>query len=413
MLSPGRARLALLALALGGFGIGCTEFVAMGLLPDIARDLLPELYTSDPEQAIAQAGALISAYAAGVVVGAPTIGVFAARFSRKRLLIVLAAWFALGSIASALLPSFGLVFAARFLAALPHGAYFGVASLVAANLLGPGNRGKAAAYVLGGLTIANVVGVPAITFLGQHAGWRSAYLAVATVFVLTTAALVAALPAMKGDPSATSRGELRAFTIPQVWFALGIGAIGFGGFFAAYSYVAPIATEVAGLPEWSVPLLLVCFGIGMTIGNFAGGAFVDRGVRRAVLVSFVGVLASLGGLLAFATIPPLLFLFVLLIGVSSSALSPAIQVRLMDVARGSQTIAAAVNHSALNIGNGMGAYLGGVTIAAGFGYLSPIVVGLLVTAAGLVLALVAFAVDRRPDAPPVTPHTAPIPLPAE
>lgn len=412
MLSPARARLALLALALGGFGIGCTEFVAMGLLPDIARDLLPSLYATDPEQANAQAGALISAYAAGVVVGAPTIGVFAARFSRKRLLIVLAIWFTLGTVASALLPTFGLIFAARFLAALPHGAYFGVASLVAANLLGPGNRGKAAAFVLGGLTIANVVGVPAITFLGQQAGWRTSYFAVAVVFAVTAVALIAALPAMPGDPTATSRGELRAFTIPQVWFALGIGAVGFGGFFAAYSYVAPIATEVTGLPDWAVPLLLVCFGLGMTVGNFGGGAFVDRGVRRAVLVSFGGVLVSLTGLLLFATITPLLFLFVFLIGVSSSALSPAIQVRLMDVARGSQTIAAAVNHSSLNIGNGLGAYLGGVTIAAGLGYLSPIVVGIALTIAGLILAFVAFSVDRG-RSNTSAPHTTPVPVSAE
>ena len=181
-LSPARTRLALLALALGGFGIGATEFVAMGLLPDIARDLSPALYASSPEDALARTGAMISAYAAGVVVGAPTIAAFAARFPRRSLLVALAVAFTLGTVASALAPTFELVVAARFVAALPHGAYFGVAALVAAGLMGPGNRGRGVAFVLSGLTIANVVGVPLITLLGQTAGWRIAYLVVAAIF---------------------------------------------------------------------------------------------------------------------------------------------------------------------------------------------------------------------------------------
>lgn len=395
MLSPARARFALLALALGGFGIGCTEFVAIGLLPDLAKDLLPQVYSVDPEAANAQAGALIAAYAAGVVVGAPTIAAFAARFSRKRLLVALTIWFALATFAAALLPTFGLVLAARFVAALPHGAYFGVASLVASSLLGPGSRGKGVAFVLGGLTIANVIGVPLITFLGQQAGWRMAYLAVGVIFALTSVAVLVAVPATDANPEATVGNELRAFTRPQVWFALAIGAIGFGGLFSAYTYVSPIATDIAGLPVGVVPLLLVAFGVGMTIGNFVGGSYVDKGVKRAILVFFGGVIFSLVGLLLTASIPVLLFFFVFLIGATSAALSPAIQVRLMDVAGDSQTIAAAVNHSSLNMGNALGAYLGGVTIAAGLGYLSPIVVGILLSIAGVIIALLAFAFDRR------------------
>lgn len=210
-LSPARTRLALLALAIGGFGIGATEFVAMGLLPNIAHDLLPAQYASSPEDALARTGLMISAYAAGVVVGAPTIAALAARFPRRGLLVALAAAFTLGTVASALAPTFELVVVARFIAALPHGAYFGVAALVAADLMGPGNRGRGVAFVLSGLTIANVIGVPLITLLGQTAGWRVAYLAVAAIFAATLVAILLLVPAQPGDPAATFRRELKVF----------------------------------------------------------------------------------------------------------------------------------------------------------------------------------------------------------
>ena len=393
-LSPARIRFALLALALGGFGIGSTEFVAMGLLPNIAADLLPGLYAQSPDEANAAAGWMISAYALGVVVGAPTIAALAARWQRKRLLLALLTAFALGTLASALLPSFGLVLAARFLAALPHGAYFGIASLVAASLMGPGKRGRGVALVLSGLTIANVIGVPAITWLGQAAGWRIAYLAVAGIFVLTFAAVAVAVPWQAGDPHATVKRELRAFTRAQVWFALAIGAIGFGGLFAVYSYVAPLATDVTGLPEVVVPLVLVVFGIGMTIGNLVGGRLADWSVRRSMYLSFVVLAGSLVLLAATASNPVGLFVGVFLVGGASAALSPTIQARLMDVARDSQSIAAALNHSALNIGNWLGAFLGGLAIAGGLGYVAPIWIGLVLTVAGVLLALASFAVDR-------------------
>ena len=394
-LSPGQARFALIALALGGFGIGCTEFVVMGLLPDLARDLLPGVSAASSEQANAQAGWLITAYAFGVVVGAPTIVPFVARFSRKRLLMVFSAWFVLATLLSAILPTFELVLVARFLAALPHGAYFGVAALVAAELLGPGNRGKGTAYVIGGLSIANVIGVPAITWVGQQTGWRVAYVLVAAVFAATLVLIALAVPAMKGDPTATVKGELAAFGRPQVWLALATGAVGFGGLFAAYTYIAPIATEVTGLPAALVPPLLIVFGVGMTIGTFFGGWYVDRGVKRAVLIFFVGIILALGILLGTVTSAFGLFAGAFLIGTFASALSPAIQVRLMDVAGDSQTVAAAVNHSALNLGNSLGALLGGVTIAAGLGYLSPIAVGIGLSVIGMLIAMAAFALERR------------------
>ncbi|ANJ27618.1 MFS transporter [Agromyces aureus] len=393
-LSPTRVRLALLALALGGFGIGSTEFVAMGLLPEIGRDLLPAVAASSPDDANAQAGWIISAYALGVVVGAPTIAALAARWPRKRLLLALLTAFTLGTIASAVLPTFELVLAARFLSALPHGAYFGIASLVAASLMGPGKRARGVALVLSGLTIANVIGVPLITWLGQAQGWRTAYLAVAGIFALTFVAVALAVPWQPGDPDATMKRELRAFSRAQVWFALAIGAIGFGGLFAVYSYVAPLATEVTGLPAAMVPVVLVAFGLGMTIGNFVGGRLADWSVRRSMYIFFAVLAVSLFVLGLTATNPVGLFVGVFLIGGSSAALSPTIQARLMDVARDSQSIAAALNHSALNIGNSLGALLGGVAIAGGLGYVAPIWIGLALTFAGIALAIVSFAIDR-------------------
>ncbi|GAA1776626.1 MFS transporter [Agromyces lapidis] len=393
-LSPARTRLALLALALGGFGIGSTEFVAMGLLPNIAADLLPGTYAASPDAANATAGWVISAYALGVVVGAPTIAAVAARWPRKRLLLVLVAAFTVGTIASALLPSFELVLVARFLSALPHGAYFGIASLVAASLMGPGKRARGVALVLSGLTIANVIGVPAITWLGQAAGWRVAYLAVAAIFALTFVAVLAAVPWQAGDANASVRRELGAFARPQVWFAIAIGAIGFGGFFAMYSYIAPLATEVTGLEAAAVPLVLVATGLGMTVGNLVGGRLADWSVRRTMYAAFGALALSLALLALTAQFAAGLFVGAFLIGATSSALAPTIQTRLMDVARDSQSIAAALNHSALNIGNSLGALLGGAVIAAGLGYVAPIWVGLLLTFAGIGLALASFALDR-------------------
>ena len=393
-LSPARTRLALLALALGGFGIGSTEFVVLGLLPNIAHDLLPELYARSPEVANAQAGWLASAYALGVVVGAPTIAAFAARFPRKKLLLVLAAAFTVGTVLSAVLPTFGLVLAARFLAGLPHGAYFGIASLVAASLMGPGKRGAGVAYVLSGLTIANVIGVPAITFLGQHAGWRVAYLAVAVIFGLTFVALALLLPNQPGDATATMKRELEAFGRSQVWLTLLTGAIGFGGFFCVYTFISPISTDVAGLPAIFVPIVLMVVGLGMTIGNLIGGRAADANVVRSIYVFFALFVVSLAGLALTAQTVPGLFIFVFLVGVAAAGISPAIQTRLMDVAGDSQTLAAAANHSALNIGNSLGAYLGGLTVAAGLGYVAPVWVGLMLCVPGVALVTWSVLLQR-------------------
>lgn len=398
-LSPHRTRLALIALALGGFSIGATEFVAMGLLPNIAADLTPALMASSPEQAIAKAGWLITAYAIGVVVGAPTIAAMSARFARKRILVVLAVSFTVATVASALAPTFELVVAARFLSGLPHGAYFGVAALVAARVLGPERRGQAVAYVLLGLTIASVVGVPALTYVGQHSSWRVAYLVVAALFAATTLAVWACVPHQQGDQAATIRRELQAFRRPAVWFALLTASLGFGGFFAVYSYVAPLATDVTGISEGLVPVVLIVLGIGTTLGILGGGKLADHGAARAIFWLFGALAVSLLILAMTAETLAGLLVGVFLVGASAQALAPAIQTRLMDVAGDSQTLAAAVNHSALNIGNSLGAWLGGLVIAAGLGYVAPTWLGLVLVVPGVAFALAGWWVTRSKHTP--------------
>jgi len=392
--SPARARLALPALALGGFGIGATEFVAMGLLPHIARDLLPDAWAVSPDDAIALAGVMIAAYALGVVVGAPTIAALAARVPRRRMLLALVSAFTVGTVGSCVAPTFELVVMFRFLAALPHGAYFGIAALVAASLMGPGKRGQGVALVLSGLTVANVVGVPLITFLGQQAGWRIAYLVVAAIFALALVAIALTVPWQPGDPDATPRRELGAFRRPAVWFALLTGSVGFAGFFAVYSYIAPLTTEVALLPEPTVPWALVTVGLGMTVGNLVGGRAADHSVLGTLFVCFGVFAVSLAGLALTAHTAFGLFAFLFVLGGAASALSPAIQTRLMDVAGDSQTLAAAVNHSALNIGNAAGAFFGGVVIAVGWGYTAPSWLGVALCVPGVLLALAGAAVTR-------------------
>ncbi len=409
-LSPMRTRFALLALALGGFGIGATEFVASGLLPEIASDLLPKLDAASHQHAIAQAGIMISAYAAGVVVGAPTIAVFAARLPRKGLLLALVAAFTLGSVASALAPTFPTLVLARFVAALPHGAYFGIASLVAASLMGPGRRGRGVAFVLGGLTLANLIGVPAITFLGQSTGWRSAYIAVASVFALSAVAIFLAVPRQPGDPHATIARELGGFKRLTVWVVLLTAALGFGGFFAVQSYLAPLATEVAGLSPGFVPLVLVDLGLGMTIGNIIGGQLADRGAVRALFIGFAAFAVSFVVLGLVGHTPAGLFVGVFLVAASTLTLGPAIQTRLMDVAGESQTLAAAANHSALNLGNSLGAVLGGAVIAAGFGYLAPTWIGLALCVPGIGLAIFGAILTRNA---PRTPTSGSVPETAD
>ncbi len=372
-----------------------TEFVVMGLLPDLASDLLPNAWAADREATIAQAGVLISLYALGVVIGAPTIAGSVARFPRHRVMIVLALALTVFNALTFLAPSFEWMAVSRLLAGLPHGAYFGIGALVASDVLGPGRRAQGVAFVLTGLTVANVVGVPLGTFLGQNYGWRVTFMAVAAVFALATVCIAAFVPHHEGSPERTLRAELRVFRIGQVWLTLAIGAIGFGGFFAVNSYVASMVTEVAHAPAWAVPVVLVTSGIGMTIGNLVGGRLADRDLRRTLLGAFLGTAAVLAliGLTAQWIIVLAAMLFAL--NFCGSILAPSIQTRLMDVAEDNQSIAAALNHSSLNVGNSLGAFFGGTVIAAGWGFVAPAWVGVAMALVGLVLTTVGFGLVRR------------------
>ncbi|MGV0812100.1 MFS transporter [Mycolicibacterium boenickei] len=379
--------LAVFALALGGFGIGTTEFVAMGLLPDIATGF----GITEPA-----AGHVISAYALGVVIGAPVIAALTARWPRKALLLTLMAVFTLGNVASMLAPTYMTLVLARFVTGLPHGAFFGIAALAAAHLMGPQNRAKAVAYVLCGLTVATVLGVPLASWLGQALGWRSAFGLVVVVGLITLTALWRWLPDHLRSMHVTSPlTELGALRRPQVWLAVLVGMIGFGGMFAVYTYISTTMTDVTGLPRALVPLALMVFGLGMVAGNLIGGRLADISVVRALYLS-LGSLAVL--LAAFSvgshspwTALPLLFG----VGLAGSAVGPALQTRLMDVAHDAQTLAAALNHSALNIGNATGAWVGGLVIAAGLGYTAPAAAGALLAIGGLLVFTVSVVSEQR------------------
>jgi DHA1 family inner membrane transport protein len=370
----------------GGFAIGTTEFVTMGLLPEI---------TGDVGVSIPRGGWLVSAYALGVVVGAPLLAVLTARLDRTRLLLALMSAFTVGNVLSALAPGFGTLVLARFLSGLPHGAYFGIASLVAASLADPARRGRAIAAPLLGLTAANVVGVPASSFLGQQLGWRAAYWFVAAVGALTVLAVRRWVPSVPAEPGAGARRELGALARPQVWLTMAVGAIGFGGMFAVYSYVSPILTEAAGWSPRAVPVALALFGIGMTVGNVVGGGLVDRSVPVALVTGFVATLTALALFpLALRTVWTA-GAAVLALGVVGSLTVPALQARLMDVAGDAAALGASLNHSALNLANAAGAFLGGAVLAAGLGWTSPAVVGSGLALIGLGLVGISLVLERR------------------
>jgi MFS transporter, DHA1 family, inner membrane transport protein len=381
-----RFRLSLLALAMGGFAIGTTEFMAMGLLPQVADGV---------DVSIPTAGHLISAYALGVVVGAPVLAFLGARLPRRGLLVALMLAYAGANALSAVAAGFGVLLLARFLSGVPHGAYFGVASLVAAGLAPRGREGRSVAMVMIGLSVANVAGVPAVTWMGQHLGWRSAFWAAAGLSVLTAVLVSTCVPSAPGDVEATGRRELRLFAEPQAWLTLVAGAIGFGGMFALYTYIAEVVTKVGGLAEGAVPLFLLAFGLGMVAGTYAAGHLADWSVFRSLLGSSLAMALLL---LLYAALAPAGWWALapaFLVAVASSVLVVNLQLRLMSVAGDSQTLGAAMNHSSLNVGNALGAWLGGLVIAAGWGYRAPALVGVGLALAGLLVLLVSATVHRQ------------------
>ncbi|MEV0411585.1 MFS transporter [Streptomyces sp. NPDC050448] len=400
--------LALLALAVGAFGIGTTEFVIMGLLPEVAADYGVSIPT---------AGFLVTGYALGVVLGAPLMTVLGARVPRKRMLMLLMGLFIAGNVLSALAPAFGVMLAGRVVASLAHGAFFGIGSVVAAGLVAPEKKAGAIAMMFTGLTVANVIGVPLGTLVGQTLGWRVTFLIVAALGVLGLLGIAGLVPELPRPEGVRIRHELAAFRNVQVLLAMAMTVLGFGGVFAAITYITPMMTNVAGFADTSVTWLLVLFGLGMVAGNLVGGRLADRALMPMLYVS-LGALALVLALFtltahgkagAAAT--------VVLIGALGFATVPPLQKRVLDQAA-APTLASAVNIGAFNLGNALAAWLGGLVIAAGLGWTAPNWVGAALAASALVLALVSGALERRTASRPgggrVVAAGAPaaVPLPA-
>ncbi|WP_404335949.1 MFS transporter [Sphingomonas sp. MMS12-HWE2-04] len=372
------------ALAMGGFAIGTTEFATMSLLPYFAKGL----GVDEPS-----AGHVISVYALGVVVGAPLLAVAAAKLSRRTLLIALMASFALFNGLSALAPTYGWMLVFRFLSGLPHGAYFGIAALVAASLVPDNKRSQAVGRVMLGLTIATVIGVPLANWMGQAIGWRWGFGVVALLAMLTMALVYWLAPADEAPKGASPMRELGALANSQVWLTLGIGAIGFGGMFCVYTYVASTLLEVTKVPAGMIPIALAVFGAGMTIGNIVVPKFADRALMPTAAVLLVW---SAGALLLYPLAAPnfwTICLDIFAIGIGGS-LGAVLQTRLMDVAGEAQALAAALNHSAFNTANALGPWLGGLAIAAGYGWTATGWVGALLALGGLAIWGWAFLADR-------------------
>ena len=378
-------RLALLALAVGGFAIGTTEFAAMSLLPQFARGLGIDEPT---------AGHVISAYALGVVVGAPTIAVLAAKIERRVLLIGLMTFLGIANGLSALAPTYHLMLLARFLSGLPHGAYFGVGSLVAASMVPREKRSRAVSRMMLGLTIATIAGVPLANGIGQWFGWRWGFGIVAIIAAATVAMLVRFAPILRPAKDASPLGELAALRNGQVWLTLAIGAVGFGGIFCVYTYLASTLTEVTGVSSAFTPVAFALFGVGMTIGTLVCAKAADVALMPAAGIT---LLFGAGALALYAPAAPHLWAIlpvVVLIG-CGGGLSTILQTRLMDVAEEAQTLAAALNHSAFNTANAIGPWLGGLAIAGGFGLPSTGWVGTALALVGFAIWALSWALDRR------------------
>ncbi|MFG0322868.1 MFS transporter [Pseudomonas sp. zjy_15] len=367
------------AMALGSFAIGTGEFAIMGLMPDIASNL----QLSEP-----QVGHAISAYALGVMVGAPTLAILGAKLLRKHMLLLLMLLYAVGNLATAFAPSFGGLVTFRFISGLPHGAYFGIAAVVASSMVAKDQRAGAVARVMMGLTLAMLLGNPVATFLGQYFGWRSAFVLVGAIALCTIALVWRFVPQRHDETRSDPRKELQAFALPQVWMALAIASIGFAGMFCVFSYLAPTMLQVTQVsPQW-IPFGLAAFGVGGIVGNIAGGKLFDRLQFRAVGLVLVW---SIAVLLFFTFAAQALWSLLLGIGLVGTmiALAAPLQIRLMDIAHEAPSLAAASNHAAFNLANALGPWLGGMAITAGMGWTSTGYIGAATALVGLGIYLVA------------------------
>ncbi|WP_086809622.1 MFS transporter [Streptomyces reticuliscabiei] len=389
--TPRTTPLALLALAVGAFGIGTTEFVMMGLLPEVADDLNISIPT---------AGHLVSAYALGVVIGAPLLAAATARMSRRKVLIGLMALFVAGNALSAFAPDYDYLLAARFLSGLPHGAFFGVGAVVATTMVAPERKARSVSLMFLGLTVANVLGVPVATAMGQQLGWRATFLGVSVIGVAAIAALALLIPKTRVEtPVAGLRGELAALRSLPVWLALGTTVAGFGALFSAYSYIAPMLTDSAGYADSSVTLLLALFGVGATVGNLLGGRLADHSMRRTLFGGLVSLILVLGAFPLLMSTQWSAALAVTLLGVAAFVTGSPLNLMVMEKASTAPSLASSANQAAFNLANAGGAWIGGLALAAGFGVTSPALVGAGLAVLGLGVAGVAYAVDRRAVAP--------------
>lgn len=384
--------LALLALMCSAFGIGTTEFVVSGLLPEIGDEMHVSLST---------AGLLISGYALGVVVGGPLATAAGTRLPRKHMLVILMLLFIAGNVIAAAGATYGLLMLGRIVSAVCHGAFFGVAAVVAADLVAPDKRSRAIAMVFTGLTVANVVGSPLGTFIGQEFGWRATFLMITGIGLVSLIGIVTLVPAQPRPAETSLRRELAEFRNPQVWLAVAIAGLTIGALFAAYSYVAPLMTEVAGFPSGALTGLLVLFGVGLVIGNLLGGRFADRAQVPTLLVTTALLAAVLVAFTftAHARIPAAITL--MLVGATGFAAVPAFMTRAIDKAKGAPTLASTVAASGANLGISIGAFTGGLTIDAGLGYTAPIWVGAVMAALAFAVTAWSGALDKTRVREPV------------
>ncbi|EMN2537912.1 MFS transporter [Acinetobacter baumannii] len=375
----------ILALAMGGFCIGTTEFVAMGLIQEIAQDL---------NVSIPEAGNFISAYALGVVIGAPIIAISCAKVPRKKLLLLLMLFYGIANASTALATTSETVLLSRFIAGLPHGAYFGVGALVAAQLANPNRRSTAVALIMMGLTIATVIGVPLATWIGQKFGWRSGFEFSAIIAFITLITIIVFVPNIPVHDTASVKNELAGLKNINIWLTLAVGAVGFGGMFSVYSYISPILTEYTHADISIVPFALAVWGIGMVIGGLVAGRFADKNLNKTI----VGVLISsaitflLVSFMMDHIYTALIGLF--LTGMTVIGLASTLQMRLMEVAGEAQSLAASLNHSAFNLANALGAYLGGWVLTHNLGWLAPIQIGSILSLGGLAILLIAFYMQK-------------------
>lgn len=383
-LNPG-----LIALSVGAFGIGVTEFAPMGLLPVIAADL---------GVSIPSAGLLISAYALGVMIGAPLMTLTTGRIPRRTLLIMLAGIFTAGNLLAAISDSYGMLMAARILTSFNHGAFFGIGSVVAAGLVPPQRQAGAVAAMFAGLAIANVVGVPLATWAGEHLGWRASFWGIAALGVATMTALRLTLPPLPAPKGVKVVAELRALTRGTVLGALALTVISSSAMFTVFTYIAPILQGATHASPAFVTAMLFTYGVGLTIGNWLGGRFADRSIDRTLIVTLASlsvVLVAFAALMGHASASAVL---IFLWGIASFALVPPLQVRVMSAASDAPNLASAVNIGAFNLGNALGAALGGGVIAAGLGYPMVAVAGAITSAVGLIAVVVSTTRSKRTDA---------------